>query len=81
MRSLGIVRKVDVAGRISIPAELRKSLKVNEEDPLEIYMEGGCIVLGKYKPKCAFCGEDREIKIYKDKNICKICLEELTSLI
>ncbi len=36
----GIVRKIDDLGRIVIPAEMRKTLGINEGDQLEILMEG-----------------------------------------
>lgn len=51
MKATGIVRKIDELGRIVIPKEIRKTLKVKEGMPLEIYTdhEGG-IVLRKYLP-------------------------------
>lgn len=39
MKSTGIIRRVDVLGRVVIPKELRKMLKINEGDPIEIYVE------------------------------------------
>ena len=39
MKSTGIVRRVDVLGRIVIPKELRRMLKINEGDPMEIFVE------------------------------------------
>lgn len=50
MKSTGIVRKVDQLGRIVIPKELRRTLKIEEiTDSLEIYLETGTIVLRKIK--------------------------------
>lgn len=40
MKSTGIVRKVDPLGRILTPKELRKTLMIDNEDPLEIFTEG-----------------------------------------
>ncbi|MFR5421428.1 MAG: AbrB/MazE/SpoVT family DNA-binding domain-containing protein, partial [Oscillospiraceae bacterium] len=37
MKATGIVRKVDELGRIVIPRELRRTLGINEKDPVEIY--------------------------------------------
>src|SRR5574344_374708 len=49
MKATGIVRKIDDLGRIVIPKEIRKSLRIREGDPLEIYVEkDGEIVLRKY---------------------------------
>ena len=56
MKALGIVRKVDILGRIVIPKELRDSLDIEDKDPLEIFVEGDRIILKKYNPSCIFCG-------------------------
>lgn len=77
MKSTGIVRKVDELGRIVIPIELRKNLDINIKDSLEIYTEGESIILKKYEPSCVFCGEARGVKMFKNKNICKGCCEDL----
>lgn len=59
MKSTGIVRKVDELGRVVIPIELRRTLNVNEKDPVEIFVDGDQIVLKKYLPygQCAVTGE------------------------
>lgn len=51
MKATGIVRRIDDLGRIVIPKEIRKTLKVKEGMPLEIYtdQEGG-IILKKFFP-------------------------------
>ena len=77
MKSTGIVRKLDQLGRVVLPMELRKTLNINEKDPLEIYVDGEQIILKKYEPDCVFCGEARDIVKWKGKNICKKCLNEL----
>ncbi len=49
MKATGIVRRIDELGRIMIPKEIRRTLRIQESDPLEIYMgEDGCIELKKY---------------------------------
>lgn len=53
MKSTGIVRKVDELGRIVIPRELRRTLDINEKDPLEIFMEDDRIILQKYHVNAA----------------------------
>ncbi len=51
MKATGIVRKIDELGRVVIPKEIRKALRIREGDPLEIYTEkNGEIVLKKYAP-------------------------------
>lgn len=51
MKTTGIVRKIDDLGRIVIPKEIRKTLKIRVGDPLEIYVEQeGKVILKKYAP-------------------------------
>lgn len=51
MKATGIVRKIDDLGRVVIPKEIRKNLKIRVGDPLEIFIEeDGYIVLQKYAP-------------------------------
>lgn len=50
MKSTGIVRKVDELGRVVIPKELRRTLGIEEKDPVEIYIDGEKIILKKYLP-------------------------------
>lgn len=77
MKSTGIVRRVDELGRVVIPIELRRTLEIAEKDALEIYVDGEQIILKKYQPACIFCGNAKEVRNFKGKNICKTCLEEI----
>lgn len=77
MKSTGIVRKVDELGRVVIPIELRRTLQINEKDPLEIYVDGEKIILKKYEPACIFCGNADNLRRYREKNICFDCLQQL----
>lgn len=78
MKSTGIVRKVDELGRIVLPSELRKSLGIDVKDSLEIYTSGDSVILKKYLPSCIFCGEANDITIFKNKNVCKNCLKQIS---
>ena len=60
MKATGMVRKIDNLGRIVIPIELRRTLGIEEADPLEIYLDEGQVVIQKYKlsdQACAVTGE------------------------
>lgn len=74
MKATGIVRKVDLLGRIVLPMELRRSLKIAEKDPLEIYIDGADIVLRKYNPGCAFCGNTENLITCGDHTLCRDCV-------
>lgn len=51
MKATGIVRRIDDLGRIVIPKEIRRTLRIRESDPLEIYTDReGEIILKKYSP-------------------------------
>ncbi len=51
VRATGIVRRIDDLGRVVVPKEIRRILKIREGDPLEIYTDKeGEIILKKYSP-------------------------------
>lgn len=80
MKATGIVRKIDELGRIVLPIELRRTLGLEEKDPLEIFVDdNGTIVLKKYEPACIFCGDARNAINFKGKIICANCIKEMTN--
>jgi AbrB family transcriptional regulator (stage V sporulation protein T) len=51
MRATGIVRRIDDLGRIVIPKEIRRTLRIGEGCPLEIFTESdGSVIFKKYSP-------------------------------
>lgn len=48
MRTTGIVRRIDDLGRVVIPKEIRRVMRIKEGDPLEIFTENNMIYLQKY---------------------------------
>lgn len=51
MKATGIVRHIDDLGRVVIPKEIRRTLKIREGDPLEIFLDNqGGVVFHKYSP-------------------------------
>jgi len=51
MRATGIVRRIDDLGRVVIPKEIRRTLRIREGDPLEIFTDReGEVILKKYSP-------------------------------
>ncbi len=51
MKATGIVRRIDDLGRVVIPKEIRRTLRIRESDPLEIFTDNdGEIILKKYSP-------------------------------
>ncbi len=51
MRATGIVRRIDELGRVVIPKEIRRTLRIREGDPLEIYTDkDGEVILTEVPP-------------------------------
>ncbi len=61
MKATGIVRRIDDLGRVVIPKEIRRTMRIREGDPLEIYTEkDGEVIFKKYSPMgelSAFAGQ------------------------
>ena len=53
MKATSRVRRIDDLGRVIIPKEIRRTLRIREGDPFEIFMgREGEIILKKYSPNC-----------------------------
>ncbi len=51
MKATGIVRRIDDLGRVVIPKEIRRTMRIREGDPLEIYTDSnGEVIFKKYSP-------------------------------
>ena len=51
MKATGIVRRIDDLGRVVIPKEIRRTMRIREGDPLEIFTSNdGEVVFKKYSP-------------------------------
>ena len=72
MKTTGIVRRIDDLGRVVIPKEIRRTMRIREGEPLEIFTdENGGVVFRKYSPigeAGIFAGEYAEA-IYKSSGI------------
>ncbi|GKS14742.1 AbrB family transcriptional regulator [Paenibacillus chitinolyticus] len=76
IKSTGMVRNVDSLGRIVLPKELRRTLGMPVNEPLEIFVEGDRIILKKYAPGCILCGNIEGIQAFRDKAVCSSCLRD-----
>lgn len=51
MKATGIVRRIDDLGRVVIPKEIRRTMRIREGDPLEIFTDkDGVLIFKKYSP-------------------------------
>lgn len=81
MKSSGMIRPVDKMGRVVIPKEIRKQLKIeNDVDSFEVLLDGDTVLLKKYQPSCIFCGELNESVEFAGYNVCTDCINKLLSL-
>ncbi len=77
MKSTAISRQIDDLGRIVLPIELRRNLKIENRDYLEIFVEGDRIILRKPNLSCVFCGNDDNVLDFRGKCVCTDCIEQL----
>lgn len=80
MKNIGIVRNLDEVGRITLPIEVRRSLDLHQDDPVEIMREGNRIILTKYQPCDIFSGETEDLIEYCGKKISKKNIKALAKL-
>ena len=72
MKATGIVRKIDDLGRVVIPKEIRRTMRIRDGDPLEIYTNTeGEVIFKKYSPigeMASFAAQYADV-LYKMGNI------------
>ena len=77
MKATGIVRRIDDLGRVVIPKEIRRTMRIREGDPLEIYTEkDGEVIFKKYSPMgelSGFAGEICESLYRSTGSITAVC--------
>lgn len=70
MKATGIVRRIDDLGRVVIPKEIRRTMRIREGDPLEIYTDReGEVIFKKYSP----IGELNSFAAQYAESLHKIC--------
>lgn len=86
MKATGIVRRIDDLGRIVIPKEIRRTLRIKESEPLEIFTDGdGNVILKKYSPMgelisfAKSCAESIS-QIFDEIIVCITDMEEIISV-
>lgn len=76
MKDTGMFRVIDELGRVVIPKEIRKSLKIEPGSELGIHVEGDTICLRPLKIQCVVCGDRNEERhtVYRGVHLCPVCL-------
>jgi len=79
-KNVGIIRKFDELGRITLPKELRDRLGMEIKSPVEIYINGKDIILRRYETSCTFCDTEKNLNEFKGKQICAKCLDKIKNI-
>jgi len=81
MYTTGVIRPVDRMGRVVIPKEIRRQLKIeNDKDSFEIYMDGDKVILKKFAPCCIFCNSPIDTVSLNGHNVCINCIDKLNGM-
>lgn len=77
MKSIGVVRKVDELGRVTLPKEWRLSLGIEPNTPLEMFADEKGLYLKKYSVGCTFCQGVDELVEFGGTHICRGCAKAI----
>ncbi len=82
MKATGVSRQVDQLGRIVVPKELRKTLGINVNDPIAIFVDENQIIFCKHNAGCLFCGEFHDaMRYFNGHQVCSSCVNEMTEIL
>ncbi len=77
MKATGVVRRVDDLGRIVIPKEIRRTMRIREGEPMEIFIDGGgSVIFKKYSPMGSLsqaAGQLCEALVRESECVCAVC--------
>jgi len=73
LSAMGMARRIDALGRVVVPVEMRRLLGINEGDLLDIHVESGRLVMSRIEHSCLFCGSNEDLRMFKDRLVCRAC--------
>lgn len=77
LESLQFTRCLDKLGRVVIPMEYRRAMRLSVGAPISITSKNGAIVLRPAFTGCVFCGDPEHLRTFKDQPVCQSCCEEM----
>lgn len=80
MRNTGIIRHIDELGRVTLPIEIRRSLGIEERDPIQIFVEDDRIILKKAILGDIFTGDSEDLIPYEGKLVSRASIRKLAEL-
>jgi transcriptional pleiotropic regulator of transition state genes len=75
-----VLRTIDDVGRINIPTSMRRLVDIQLGDHLEIFVDDSVVILKKIESECICCKSKLSLISFKDRKICRSCLNELKML-
>lgn len=79
LTAMGTARRIDALGRVVVPVEMRRMLGIDEGDLLDIHVEDARIVMARIEHRCVFCNSNDELRAYRDRLVCRNCVDALTA--
>lgn len=77
VRRLGVIRRIDSAGRVTLPRSVRKTMELQAGDEVEFFIEGNDIIIALMgEGTCVFCGIDTEESL-NGAYVCSKCQSNL----
>jgi transcriptional pleiotropic regulator of transition state genes len=76
----GVARKVDQLGRVVLPVEMRKAMRIEVGDLVMMTADGNRILLEKVEQRCIFCGGSDGLREYSEKLVCATCVDRISAL-
>ena len=73
-------REIDSLGRIVIPVEIRRALKLGPNTAVDVYIEENHIAIYKHSQSCIFCGNEESLRQVSGKTVCKDCIRKIKNL-
>jgi AbrB family transcriptional regulator, transcriptional pleiotropic regulator of transition state genes len=76
--TIGSTRRIDQLGRVVVPAELRRTLGMQEGDIISFTARGDELVLSRVAPTCAICANSADdLFDVHDKHLCRSCVDQI----
>ena len=80
MKNSITTREIDSLGRIVIPVEVRRALRIQPKSLVDVYIEDGHISIYKHSPSCIFCSSEEGLRQISGKPVCKNCIGRIKNL-
>jgi len=80
MKNSITTREIDSLGRIVIPVEVRRALRIQPKSLVDVYIEDGHISIYKHSPSCIFCSSEEDLRQISGKPVCKNCIGRIKNL-